>query len=396
MRLRRFEATSVSQALAQVKRDLGPEAVILHARAVTAGAGSGAAGARVEVTAAVDEAALPEGHPAAWSGGDRGAGTGGDARGARRAARADGLRPPEPPPSLEDISGALEEIRHALHDLREEGARPVGVPTPLRHIYRHLVAHDVTPAVARRLLGGLAGSREARRGRVSEAERARAAAAGRFRVSGPIGPGRRQRRVALVGPTGVGKTTSIAKLAGQLGPAGHLRVALLTLDTYRIGAVAQLQIYADLLRVPLHVVRTPDEAGRALAAACEADLVLVDTMGRSPRGAEGIAAVGHVLGAIPDLEVHLAVSATTTRADLEEVLLRFRPLGYHHLLATKLDEARSAGPLLGLALERDLTVSYLSTGQEVPDDLEVATPRRLAHLLIPETRPARRRAGAHA
>jgi len=387
MRLRRFEASTVPDALALVRRDLGPDAVILHARAVPPPAGA-AAGGRVEVMAAVDEVAAP----AAAALGER--------RLAARDAAAPNAPAPGPAPQ-EDAPGAdglpealphvVEDIRRLLDELRAERGRPAGVPLPLRAAHRHLLAHEVAPAVARRLLESLTPAAQAVR-RSLPTDALREAAARGFRVSGPIAPGRGQRRVALVGPTGVGKTTTIAKLAGQMGFAGDVRVALMTLDTYRIGAVAQLQIYADLLGVPLHVVRTPEEARAALNAVRDADLVLVDTMGRSPRGAEGIAAVARVLRAIPELEVHLVVSATTKRADLEEALWRFRPLRYRRLVATKLDEARTAGPLLSLALDRGLPLSYLSAGQEVPDDLEPATPWRLAGLLIPDAAAARRRA----
>jgi flagellar biosynthesis protein FlhF len=109
----------------------------------------------------------------------------------------------------------------------------------------------------------------------------------------------------------------------------------------------------------------------------------VDTTGRSPRQPEGIAPIRRLLREVPDLEVHLVVSATTKGVDLEEIVRRFRPLDYRRVLVTKLDEVRTYGPLLGLALQRRLVISYLSTGQEVPDDLEAATPRRLATLLVP-------------
>lgn len=423
MRLRRFEASTVSNALALVRRDLGPDAVILHARALPPPAGGAGGGGRVEVMAAVDESAGAAAGPAARAvaafGARRYAAQGTSATapaGGRRPAPAEASRPsggtaigPGVPPAApvpeevapdgdgmpEALPHVVEDIRRLLDELRAERGRPAGVPAPLRAAHRHLLAHDVAPAVARRLLEALPPAAQAgRRGLPTDV--LREAAARGFRVSGPIAPGRGQRRVALVGPTGVGKTTTIAKLAGQLGLAGDVRVALMTLDTYRIGAVAQLQIYADLLGVSLHVVRTPEEARGALEAARDADLVLVDTMGRSPRGAEGIAAIGRVLRAIPELEVHLVVSATTKGADLEEVLWRFRPLRYRRLLATKLDEVRTVGPLLSLALERGLTLSYLSAGQEVPDDLEPATPWRLAGLLIPDSPGARRRAPVRA
>ncbi len=145
-----------------------------------------------------------------------------------------------------------------------------------------------------------------------------------------------------------------------------------------------MQIYAELLGVPLHVVRNPSEMQAAVRAEADADLVLVDSMGRSPRHSQGISAIREMLGSIPGLDVHLVVSATTTGSDLEEILRRFRPLRYRHLLITKLDEATTAGPLLGLVMQRALPVSYLGTGQEVPDDLVMATPRRLASLLCPE------------
>jgi flagellar biosynthesis protein FlhF len=270
-----------------------------------------------------------------------------------------------------------------LHDLQAEASPSVKLPKAMRPLYRRLVAQEVPGAVARRLLLALPSEVQAGRGSPDRAV-LHEVAARQFRVSGPIVTGRQQRAVALVGPTGVGKTTTIAKLAGHLRYAAGLTVALLTLDTYRIGGVAQMGIYARLLGLPLHVVRTPAEIGAALATEQDADVVLVDTMGRSPQEPEGIAATRSLLRHIPGLEVHLVVSATTKGKDLQDILRRFRPLQYRRLAVTKVDEVRTLGPVLGLALQRRLAVSYLATGQEVPDDLEAATPWRLASLLVPE------------
>jgi flagellar biosynthesis protein FlhF len=264
-----------------------------------------------------------------------------------------------------------------LLDLREVAAPAPRLPAALRSLYAELCRRELPAALARRLLRDL--PVDPRAGRA-----AFQAALGRaFRVRGPVVAKHKQRVVAFVGPTGVGKTTTIAKLAGQSRQAGRLKVALVSLDTYRIGAIAQMQIYADLLRAPLHVVRSPSEFASALLAEREADLVLLDSMGRSPRHREGIAWLRPFLEGIPNLEVHLVVSATTKGSDLEEILRRFRPLRYQHVVITKLDEANSPGPLLGLALQRDLSISYLATGQEVPDDLEPATPQRLGTFLLP-------------
>ncbi|MFB3817273.1 MAG: flagellar biosynthesis protein FlhF [Candidatus Methylomirabilales bacterium] len=403
MRLRRFEAATVAQALAQVRADLGDAAVILHTR-TREDAGRG-----VEVTAAVDEPessaercpraesrapsaerapsregrvpssgtglALPDAGP--WTS-DLGQRTANLAP--RTSNRATG-RTPDPGPWTSNPGPLpderLDEIHRLLLELAASDA-PAPVPARLRPAYRHLCQREIPAPVAKRLLASA--GRRAEAGSALDALPGAAARA--FRVAGHLAPGGGQRRVALVGPTGVGKTTTMAKLAGQFQRAGGGRVAFLTLDTYRIGAVAQLQIYAELLGAGLHVVRTPQEAQAAVAAEREAELLLVDTTGRSPRQREGIRAAQRLLAAIPDLEVHLVLSATTKAADLEDSLRRFRPLGYGQLLATKLDEARSPGPLLGLALDRAIPVSYLAAGQEVPDDLEPATPRRLARLLL--------------
>ncbi len=395
MRLRRFEAATVTEALAQVKADMGPEAVILHARTT----GPTHEGGRVEVTAAVDDDA-----PRA------------SGRGACRINPEDasplchGAVPPVPEatngPSLlrggpdplrsgePEPRETLEEIHQMVRELRAEEASPVKVPMPLRPAYRHLLSQDVPATLARRHVLTLPVGGRPRGGTASLAP-LHDMLARKLRVSGPIVPGKQRRVVTLVGPTGVGKTTTIAKLAGQLRRVQGLAIGLISLDTYRIGAVAQMRIYADLLGVPLHVVRTPAELQAALRAEHGADLLLVDTTGRSPHHAEGISAIRRLLSEIPDLEVHLTVSATTKGSDLTEILRRFRPLGYRRVLVTKIDEARTLGPLLSLALERELVISYLGTGQEVPDDLETATPRRLAGLLVPGAAPRQGRRAPH-
>jgi flagellar biosynthesis protein FlhF len=288
----------------------------------------------------------------------------------------------------------IEEMYRLLLELRDGTTPTPRMPEALRPVYRELCRREVPAAVVRKLCADLPA--ELRSGRSSIRRPAlHAALGGVFRVQGhPAGA--RQRVMALVGPTGVGKTTTIAKLAGQCRQTGGLRPALVSLDTYRIGATAQMQIYAELLGAPLHVVRTPSEFADALRAEAAADVVLVDSTGRSPQHREGIQALRTFLQEIPHPEIHLVVSATTKASDLEEILRRFRPVRYQHLLITKLDEAQSPGPVLGLALQENLSISYLATGQEVPDDLELATPQRLASFLLPSRRGGGSRALAGA
>jgi flagellar biosynthesis protein FlhF len=386
MRLRRFEAATVAEALARVRDELGPDAVILHAREPELGPAAGRPAGRVEVMAAVDEDGAP------------------------RHGRADGLtsRAAPPPPrsrtaadcaapggrawTTPDFDPAapdtMEQMYRMLLDLHE-AATPAPRLTPgLQRLYRELCRRELPSALARQVLSDL--PVPVRKGR-GGADRAtvRAALGAAFRVQGDMRSAAR-RVVVLVGPTGVGKTTTIAKLAGQRRRTGGAPPALVSLDTYRIGATAQMQIYAELLGVPLRVARTPDDLARAVRAEERTDLLLVDSTGRSPHHEAGIAALRTFLREIPEPEVHLVVSATTKGSDLEEILRRFRPLRYRHLLITKLDEARSVGAVLGLAVRHNLSISYLAAGQEVPDDLAQATPERLAALLLPDA-PERRR-----
>ena len=401
MRLRRFEGATVAEALARVRADLGPEAVILHTRAADPALPEAPRGGWVEVMAAVDE----QPHATRHTPRDEGrrvtrSGFQSDAERCAREGVAEALSPQAPEPfapweGQPSEGGRIEEMYRMLMDLRDKAATTPRLPEALRPLYRELCGRELPAGLARRLLLELPGHMRARRGEGGRAA-LQTALSRSFRVRGLTEAGRRQRVLALVGPTGVGKTTTIAKLAGQYRKTGGLRVALVSLDTYRIGAMAQMQIYAELLKASLHVVRTPAELETALRVEREADLILLDSMGRSPRHREGIAALRPFLRRVPDLEVHLVVSATTKGSDLEEILRRFQPLMYQHVVITKLDEVGSPGPLLGLALQQNLSISYLATGQEVPDDLEPATPRRLAGFLVPDGADSGSRAAARA
>ena len=382
MRLRRFEAATVTEALAKVRADLGPDAVILHARETARDRPSTVPNGWVEVTAAIDDETAGAANRSTRSAGRR------RAEELSEALRADAPRtPPRPQPValLENRASEndrIEEMYRMLLELREGVSAPPGIPATLQPLYQELCSSELPAALARRLLLDLpveAGNAQEGANRVAM----QTAFARAFRVRRVAEPAHAQRVVALVGPTGVGKTTTLAKLAGQCRQAGGRKVALMSLDTYRIGAMAQMRIYAELLQAPLHVVRTPGELDAGLQAERDADLVLLDSMGRSPQHREGIADLQPFLQRIPNAEIHLVVSATTKGSDAEEILQRFEPLAYHHVVISKLDEARSAGPVLGLVLQRDLSISYLTTGQEVPDDLESATARRLATLLLP-------------
>ena len=188
--------------------------------------------------------------------------------------------------------------------------------------------------------------------------------------------------VALIGPTGVGKTTTLAKLAANLKLKEHHRVGLITLDTYRIAAVDQLKRYADIIGSPLRVVSGAEELRDAVASMHDCEFLLIDTAGRSPNDALKLNELKGVLTAIEPDEVHLVVAATASQQCLELAMSRFGDVRTDKIIFTKLDEAAHVGALLNVVRKVKGSVSYLTTGQDVPDDIEVGHARRLAQLIL--------------
>jgi flagellar biosynthesis protein FlhF len=206
------------------------------------------------------------------------------------------------------------------------------------------------------------------------------------KTSGPLlSKDDRKKTVILVGPTGVGKTTTIAKLAAHYRQHERRSVALITLDTYRIAAVEQLRMYADLIGVTTDVALTRGDAVRCIARRNDADLILVDTAGRSPGDRIGMTEVHDMLSLNHPVEVHLVLSATTRERDLMQYTTRYRGIPFNRLLLTKLDETTGVGGAFDLMRKTGIPLSYFCVGQRVPEDLELARPERLAELLLGES-----------
>lgn len=198
----------------------------------------------------------------------------------------------------------------------------------------------------------------------------------------PRGP----RVLALVGPTGVGKTTTIAKLAAiyTVGINGERprSVRMITIDNYRIGARQQIETYGNIMGVAVSCVETAEDLRKTIDFHADADLILVDTIGKSPRDAVRLAEMQRLVSACgPGAEIHLALCATTKPSDMAETMRQFEPFGYRAVVLTKLDETIRLGNAISTLSERRKALSYLTTGQKVPQDIERATvPRLLTHL----------------
>ena len=187
------------------------------------------------------------------------------------------------------------------------------------------------------------------------------------------------RVMVLVGPTGVGKTTTIAKLAALYGlginGTNPLSVRMITIDNYRIAAKQQIETYGEIMQIPVSCVETYDDLRKTIAMyAQEVDLVLVDTIGKSPRDAVKLAEMKQILSACGSgAEVHLALCASTKSSDVKEIMQQYEPFNYRSIIVTKLDETTRVGNIISALAERGKSISFITNGQRVPQDIERAT-----------------------
>ena len=190
------------------------------------------------------------------------------------------------------------------------------------------------------------------------------------------------RIVALVGTTGVGKTTTLAKIAAKFVLERGTGVALITADTYRISAVEQLKTYSDIIGLPFEIVYSPVDPTNAIKKFRTKGLILIDTAGRSQHNDFQMQELVELLAVEPSIEKHLVLSATTKEKDAMDVMDRFAPVKPDRLLFTKTDETETFGTVINLISNRRTPVSYLTNGQSVPDDIEAAGAETLAKLLL--------------
>ena len=192
----------------------------------------------------------------------------------------------------------------------------------------------------------------------------------------------RQHRVALVGPTGVGKTTTLAKIAAAYLSKHSASIGFITIDTYRIAAVEQLKVYGDIMNIPVEVVLSPEQLEQALLKLRDKELVLIDTAGRSPQDSLCIEELASFLNPELGIEKHLVLSATTRDKELFEAIQRFSILDIDNIIITKIDECTSFGLLLDIQIREKVSYSYITNGQRVPEDIMEADKKILTQLIM--------------
>lgn len=360
MRIKRFEAKDTQSAMAMVKRELGEDAVILATRSLPPEEKGGKS--RIEVVAAMDydldeiEAAVKKEEAAVAPG--YGYET------VRRKVPVDKATP-KPITPAGQISLVKDQPHLESHDLRLRFAnimRQGGAKAALPVSYRPEGIRPSQPKAKHRAPDPT----EVRQWRDQIVDKIQIRNQDGDKDKGPM-------LLALVGATGVGKTTTAAKLAAWYTLRQGLRVALLSMDCYRIGATDQLRTYAQIMRLPCEIVLRQRELTKALSRHRDKDIVIIDTAGRSPYDEAHIQELREWFSPCAEIEPHLVLSATTKKEDLQAIVASYGALSASSLILTKLDETRAYAGLCQQVVASALPVSYLSTGQRVPEDFLVAS-----------------------
>lgn len=362
--VRKYQAKTITEALAMVRADLGRDAVILQTRKVNKKVLGVWGREMVEVWASDNP----------------------DLESLRRPQPARTTVSVEPPSReqssrIEQLENEIQNLKAMIAQLARQGVAvvpsnaPAEPSTPNRWLSL-LMQAEVEEAIARELLSSVPEET------LSEPA-LQSLIASRLVTAGPITLEDGQPKVVmLVGPTGVGKTTTIAKLAAQYALLQRKRVGLITIDTYRIAAVEQLRTYSQIIDVPIRVVYSSTELPAAVREFANMDVVFVDTAGRSQRNTMQIGELKACCERLKECEVHLVLSCTTKTRDLYDVVERFSVLPLHRVIWTKLDESTTFGNMLNVGVKHPLPISYVTTGQRVPEDVEVAEANKLASLVV--------------
>ncbi|MDX2481884.1 MAG: flagellar biosynthesis protein FlhF [Desulfuromusa sp.] len=453
MLVRKFEAENMASALQQVKQALGSEALILSTRTLGK-KGLGVLGKQViEVTAAIESPAMRNGFrkavpnietqpatlgkiPAAYGRRietleDEQVSLSKAATGQRIEVKSNPLeaevrqlRSQLEAQNVNQLQAEINQLKELMQELtqaqRESRVETVASPTPKQvqpsqQVKPQQVASlaQLNPAAGQSLedLVGLmvergisreAAATIARFAAPQMSERQRqepdqcrdfltATIASLVQTTGPLwSPGDPQKCISLIGATGVGKTTTIAKLAAEAITQSGARVALVTIDTYRIAAVEQLKVYGEIMGLPVEVVLSPEQLQEAFRRHRDKDLILIDTAGRSPRDQTQIDELNQFLGQGSKVENCLVLAAPTEERLQQKTLESFSQLPISRLIFTKLDETDRCGSLINVPIRSNLPLAYLTNGQQVPEDLLRAEPKAVAALVMGKDEELRR------
>jgi len=346
MQINRYRAKSISEATAKVKSELGPDAIILATKKID----GGRKGPCFEI------AALPE--------------------------KANHTQEP-----YHELKSDLMRIKDMIYLLNTSGgiAERLIMKPAVMSVYTRLLKSGISDHCARLFLNsaGVLNTHVATENQDQVNKLIAKEILKQIDTQVSVNqPGGEQELIALVGTTGVGKTTTIAKLAARFMLKEKKRVGLISIDNYRIGAMEQLKAYADILGIPCFPAFNRKDLLYVLKRLTQHDVILIDTAGQSQYDTSRISELHRMLTEDLEIRSHLLLSVTTSEDEMYRTALNFAPLKYQNYIFTKTDEAQKKGSIINQLMKLNLPVSYLTNGQNVPEDIEMATKENIVRLIL--------------
>jgi len=359
MNIKKFIAGDAQEAMRMVKKEMGPDAVILRTRTISrADSYSGNRKKGIEVTAAVDYDVKADKHPA----------------------------------DIISDQGPLQRMERELKEIKDVllSADAGSLLKPEYYFNRELkerynnfktfgLNHDIIMALMNEEPHDAGDSRKTASDFLRESL---LKVLKKVRIDGNEENAKGRKIYSFIGPTGVGKTTTLAKLAALNAIQGGKKTALITIDTYRIAAMAQLQTYARIMDVPLEVAANRNELKDAIRKHDDCDRIFIDTAGRSPNKDGDILELRKLLNIDEEIHPFLVLSATTQYQNMINAQKRFGELSFKSYIFTKLDESGDLTTMINFLLSQQKPVSYFTAGQHVPEDIEIASRKKLASFLL--------------
>ncbi|MDI3546956.1 MAG: flagellar biosynthesis protein FlhF [Halanaerobiales bacterium] len=349
MRVKKYVGATMQDTIFKVKADLGPDAIILNTRKFKKGPFGLFGKSQVEILAALEEKDERE---------------------------------------IEENNKTLEELNNLKKMIREMNKNWQinnfirDLPEGLSLLYQYFNLQGINVEISKEFITLLKENETVQKDEVIDlVERKLKDFLG---SPEPIEAGDSRQVVAFIGPTGVGKTTTIAKLAARFTLDEGIKVGLVTADTYRIAAVQQLKTYSDILNIPLEVVYNEDDLLKVLTTGTfkDYDLILMDTAGSSWNDKIQMGRLQKLLSKGLINETHLIISMNTKSSDITEIIDQFSLFNPDKIILTKLDETMTFGDILNIKDKYNLPYSYITYGQDVPDDIQVAFPGLLVEYLM--------------
>lgn len=386
MRVKRFVVDSMPDALQKIRSDLGRDAVILNTKEIRSGGILGLFSRKqIEVIAATEDNVRERRNASASAATAAAAIAQPGSQPVAQPAAATAVAVKEEKPNTDHLSEEIQQMKKMMFKLIDQNTGQGTAPSPFKSVEARLEEHEFDAELIQDMLHDMIEQSDASLQDLSEEDVLAYAKSYLKRLipdENINGIAEGTKIVHIVGPTGVGKTTTIAKLAAEKVLKQHKKVGFITSDTYRIAAVEQLKTYATILNVPLQVVSSPHDLTRALEALKDCDIIFMDTAGRNFRNAMYVSELNSLLKTYENSETILTLSLTMKYKDMQAVTHNFSQFHLDKILFTKKDETNTYGSIFNIAREFSLPLSYVTNGQNVPDDIStINIDELIAHIL---------------